>query len=145
MQERPNSSLSTFSNAMDHDLSLRSTSSLSSTAPSCASKCATWSRPRSTSPSTPNGLANLTASFSQESLASLRSSQSRRRRLPNVLQPPRWERGEDAPWNPPTYLQQSRPGSQSHILLESLPVRTRAAARRRWRTSATPLVATALC
>jgi hypothetical protein len=95
---------------------------------------------------------SLNTIFSQPSFAfthsTTRSSQLRRqRRLPNVQQLPRWERGEDASWNPPTYVQQSRPGSQSHILLESLPIRPRTLqqTRSRWRTSAVPLVAMALC
>jgi hypothetical protein len=136
LQERAKSSLSNIEDPIDLDQTLRSTSSLS---------FASTINSRATSPGSPNRLGFLEATFSRESLASLRSSQSRRHRLPNALQPPRWERGEDAPWNPPTYLQQSRPGSQSHILLESLPIPVRAATRRRWRTSAAPLVATALC
>ncbi len=89
--------------------------------------------------------------FSSPSLAYTRATNCsrlrRQRRLPNAQQLPRWERGEDASWNPPTYVQQSRPGSQSHILLESLPIRPRTFQQKssRWRTSAAPLVATALC
>jgi hypothetical protein len=96
--------------------------------------------------------ASLNGSFSPSSPAyknsATHSSRFRRqRRLPNVQQLPRWERGEDASWNPPTYVQQSRPGSQSHILLESLPIRPRTIQQtsRSWRTSAVPLVAMALC
>ncbi len=75
------------------------------------------------------------------------AARRRCRRLPNSLQPARWEKAEDAPWNPPTYLLQSRPGSQSHVLLESLPLRPLGSDRSppgRWRTSASPMIAAAL-
>jgi hypothetical protein len=131
---RSRSSMSDAANS-SNEQSLRSVSSLS-----FASR---------NDPIYPDG---LNTSFSQASLAvthsTARSSRFRRQqRLSNAQQLPRWERGEDAPWNPPTYVQQSRPGSQSHILLESLPIRPRTIQqpRGRWRTSAVPLVAMALC
>ena len=139
--ERSRSSLSNRMRLVDPDASLRSTSSLS---------LASTLRSACSSPISPVLPASPTASPSAATFSSLRPVRpppSRARRLPNARQPPRWERGEDAPWNPPTYLQQSRPGSQSHMLLESLPARPRAPAPApsRWRVSAAPLLATALC
>ena len=46
------------------------------------------------------------------------------RREPNEQQRSRWLRREDAPWSPPTYIQQYTPGSHSHYELESNLIRT---------------------
>jgi hypothetical protein len=46
------------------------------------------------------------------------------RRESNEKQRSRWFRNNDAPWSPPTYIQQYTPGSQSHFELESSLIRT---------------------